>query len=259
MSWHPQGPRAAPTRTSILALPGHSGERGLHIIIAILFLAATCSAPTDAEGAGSGSLSLDAHDSARLDSGQILFRRMQSRSRNVIGGAVMGVINASADKVWEVLNDFNNFNTFMPRIRASFLVDQLALQEVEGRTSWKRKDLEAVIARYRNEKTASDVFYFYNVLDMPSPIPDRYYLLEMTRERRNRHLRWRLVAGNVRSAEGSWSLEAWGGDEPRTLALYTSYSNPGIVLPHFAVRIAIDKTLPGVIEGVRRRVNESMQ
>jgi hypothetical protein len=255
MSWRQQDLRAARTLKT-KPLSGHSDKRDLRIAIAIFFLAAICSASSDVDSAGTALLSLDAHDRAQLESGQILFRRVRSPSRNVIGGIVMGVIDAPADAVWKALNDFNRFETFMPRISTSFLVDQLALQELEKQASWKRDDLESVITRYRQEQIAADVFYFYNVLDMPWPIRDRYYLLEMTRERTNRRLLWHLVVGNVRFAEGSWSLEVWGGDNSRTLALYASHFNPGVALPRFVLRVAVDKTLPGIIEGVRRRVNE---
>ncbi|UCG43380.1 MAG: hypothetical protein JSU73_01820, partial [candidate division WOR-3 bacterium] len=180
---------------------------------------------------------VDPADSARLDRGAILVSRPNSGMRGVAGGQARGVIEAPIGRVWEVLNKSNEFSEYMPRYLVSWLVDSGVLDGLPDEVS--RVGVEKVAESLRLDSWIGDTVYFYNVLDMPFPISDRWYLLRMTRDHASHKIDWTQVVGNTRVNFGSWHLEPLGvGD--RTVATYTTFSDPGIMLPGFVTRIGLD-------------------
>jgi hypothetical protein len=135
----------------------------------------------------------------------------------------------------------------------SWLVDRTALAAVGDRTDWQRSELESVLQEFRAADWPGDTVLFYNVLDMPFPVSDRWYLLEMMRDKATHSISWSQVIGNLKSTAGSWQLAPWL-DGRHTLATYTTVSEPGIALPGFVLDMGLTQSLPCVIKALRKRV-----
>jgi hypothetical protein len=188
----------------------------------------------------------------RLARGEVVVTRLPAGERGTLGGRSQGVVRAPIERVWTVLNESNEFENYMPNFRASWLIDRLVQPEVACRGDWQRGDLERLIAGHRLADWPGDTVLFYNVLDMPFPVSDRWYLLEMWRDRELHTIGWSQLVGNLRTTHGSWELSPWAAGQ--TLATYTTVSNPGISLPRFFLDIGLNQSLPGVIRGLRNRV-----
>lgn len=193
---------------------------------------------------------------ADLAKGRIVVTRARTAGPRILGGKAVGVIDAPVETVWAALGDYNNYPRFMPSLPVAFIVDGRVVAEVKKRQRWSRRQLEALLDKHKLDKPNSDTIYFYQVLNVPSPVRDRWYLLEMKRGPKQHTARWTLVVGNLRDTNGSWELKPFAGGDKRTLATYTTYSDLGFPLPRFILRIGSTQTLPGVIEGLRKRVRE---
>ncbi len=209
---------------------------------------------------GVGKLSAEYNDVSELErdvqQGKIVVTQPEIYYPGVLCGKVMGVIDAPIDQVWMVLSDYNHFYQFLPRLPVTFIVDKKAVDEINQKLHWEREELEAVLDQYRLNEVMSDTVYFYNVLDMPFPVGDRWYLLEMVRFPAQYTVRWRMVLGNMVINDGMWELSPCSNNEFQTLAAYTTCSDSGIELPRFIVNMGLKKSLPDIIKGVRGRIEE---
>ena len=178
------------------------------------------------------------------------------KDNSMFRGSVEGVIQATRDTVWTVLSDYNNYHKFFPRMPVTFIVDEGALEEIGRKQEWKRAEFEALISKYRLEEPAGDIFYFYNVIDMPFPFADRWLLFKMERDPGQYNMYWKMIYGNMLITDGSWELEQYGRNSSETLAVYTTYSKSIIPIPVFIMSIGLNNTLPDIIKGLRRRVSE---
>jgi hypothetical protein len=66
-------------------------------------------------------------------------------------------------------------------------------------------------------------------------------------------VRWKMVTGNMMLNRGSWQLMLHPTDPNKTLAVYTTVSNSGIPIPSFIQRFGLNRSLPNIIRGVRKR------
>jgi len=172
--------------------------------------------------------------------------------KGTLGGQSQGIVRAPIERVWSVLNESNEFENYMPNFLTSWLIDRSAQPAVVCRRDWRRGELERLLADYRLGAWPGDTVLFYNVLDMPFPISDRWYLLEMWRDPGSHTIRWNQLVGNLKMTRGSWELSSWAVGQ--TLATYTTVSIPGISLPRFLLDIGLNQSLPGVLRGLRNRV-----
>lgn len=191
-----------------------------------------------------------------LARGEIVVLKARRRDASLVGGTALGLVDAPLARTWEAVNDFNRFAEFMPRLRVARLVDTSVEKPVRAQERWDRRDLEALIAGHFLARAQSERVLFFNVLDAPFPVRDRWYLLDMQIDADAHRVQWTLITGNLKATEGSWALTAWPDDANRTLAAYTSYSDTGLPLPAFVVRMALTSTLPGVLQGLRRHLAE---
>jgi hypothetical protein len=189
----------------------------------------------------------------QLARGEIVVTRLPAAHKGELGGRSQGVIAAPLDRVWAVLNRSGEFADYMPNFLVSWLVDRAAMGDVEPGRRWQRTELEEAVAEHRLADWPGDTVLFYNVLDMPFPVSDRWYLLEMTRDTAEHSIRWSQLVGNLKSTDGSWQLVPWL-DGMHTLATYTTVSDPGIALPGFVLDVGLSQSLPCVIKALRRRV-----
>ncbi len=188
----------------------------------------------------------------RLARGEVVVTRMPACERGALGGRSQGVVRAPIERVWTVLNESNEFENYMPNFLASWLISRSVQPEVVCRSDWQRGELERLLAGQRLADWLGDTVLFYNVLDMPFPVSDRWYLLEMWRDHVSHTIGWNQLVGNLKMNRGSWELSPWAVDQ--TLATYTTVSIPGISLPRFFLDIGLNQSLPGVIRGLRNRV-----
>jgi hypothetical protein len=196
-------------------------------------------------------------DETGLSQGKIITRQLPAPTCRTYAGQVRGVIDAHVDSVWSVLGDYNRMHEYMPSFPVAFLADSRAVEIVGGQTRWDRGDLEEALAPCRIERLPGDTVYFYNVVDIPFPIPDRWFLLKVIRNPHTHTARWNLVAGNMIANDGSWELSPFRNDSTRTLAIYTTSSDSGIFLPQFVINIAFNCILPSIIKQVRRRMADN--
>jgi hypothetical protein len=191
-----------------------------------------------------------------LREGKIIVTRPGSADPHVLCGRVMGIIDAPIDLVWMALSDYNHFHQFLPRLPVTFIVDKNVMVEINKKPQWNRQELESMLSRHRLHTLNSDTVYFYNVLDMPFPVGDRWYLLKMIREPEKYTVHWSIVTGNMVVNDGSWELTPCSDDPSHTLAVYTTCSDSGVNLPKFIINIGMKKSLPGIITGLRGRVHQ---
>lgn len=89
-------------------------------------------------------------------------------------------------------------------------------------------------------------------LDLPFPLRDRHYLLEVVDEQRDPRCfesRWVSVegSGNIAYTKGRWEILA-RGDE--TLLAYVAEADPGGWVPAFAANWAARRAVPELVENV---------
>jgi len=189
-------------------------------------------------------------EQARLERGEVVASRNRAGG-GILSGTARVIVAAPVERVWAVLLDHSSFAEYMPR----YLVSDMVGQDIADRCraqGWGRAELARAAAVHRLTEWPGDTVYVYNVLDMPFPVADRWYLLEMVRDDASHTIQWNMVAGNMKVNYGGWVLEP--ADADRTLVTYTTCSDPGISLPNFVLDIGLKSALPGVVAGLRKRV-----
>lgn len=200
---------------------------------------------------------LDREIIEKLKKGKVYAQITSLAGSNIFKCRAMGMVYAPREKVWEVLSDYNHFKHFMPNISESFIVHEEAINKIERNKGNQIKDwqnFEKMLMEFRNEKIKGDLLYFYNRFNLPWPLKDRYYILEMWRRPRSYTFYWRLFLGNTRVNDGSWVLMSFNGSKHKTLAIYTLYVDPGISISSALTRMAMKFALPGTINAVRKKV-----
>lgn len=167
---------------------------------------------------------------ASLESGEVAVALRETEGSNVKEGCALGVIEAPLEQVFAVLDDPARFGEFMPHVQVS---------EVEPGDD-------------------GDVLN-HQVLDLPFPIRNRHYTIRLETNHSEEHpdrleIAWTYVpgSGNVEENEGTWTLLRLSAN--RTLAVYRVYTDPGGLIPKWALNRVTRRTLPEVIEAIRRRV-----
>lgn len=171
-----------------------------------------------------------------LDNGEILVHLTEVSGSAVKKATAIAIIDAVPEQVIRVLTDYESFPEFMPYCQ------EVRIEE---------KDKERTRVRYE--------------LDFPWPIGDRHYLLELKSGSESRGdvtvfvNTWTYVpdSGNINDTYGSWEVIPEGPD--RSLVRYTVFTDPGGRVPGWAANVATNVAVPGVIEGVRTRVAETLK
>lgn len=166
-----------------------------------------------------------------LDGEEIAVSLREVEGSDAKEGCALGVIDAPAEQVFAVLDDPGSFGEFMPHVE---------LSEVE--------------------EAAGGVVLNHQVLDLPFPIRNRHYTVRLESRPPAPELpdRWEITwsyvpgSGNVNENEGAWTLLRLSAE--RTLAAYRVHTDPGGLIPKWALNRITRKTLPDVIRAIRRRV-----
>lgn len=163
-------------------------------------------------------------DQDRLARGEVVVRTEKVAGSDMPRAIVRAVIDAPPEKVWALLVDCARYRSTMPRIAASALV-----------------------------KKEGSVAFCRITTDLPFPLPD---LTSLTRAEHTvgdgRWTRtWRLVEGDYKTNEGSWTLTRFGGQEARTLVEYRIHAEPSLPVPKGILASAQTSALPDLIERLR--------
>lgn len=171
---------------------------------------------------------LDEADLARLEDGEVLVRDLPTSDGEGIGVALVGLVDAPPERVWEVMADCDAQDEFLPRITHA---------EVRDRDG--------------------DAHTCELVLDMPFPMDDA----RTTTRQHVRRLpdggyqrRWALSeeSASYRRNRGSWSVHPH--PDGRTLLVSRMELVPKFAVPLWLMRAAQHRQAPRTIEAIRERV-----
>lgn len=152
-------------------------------------------------------------------------------------GVGRGVIEAPPERVFRALTDYAHWSEFMPFLQASDAHPQTDGSVVAG-----------------------------HVMKLPAPTGERRYRVRF-RQRieagpagpagKTWKIEWAYVpgSGNVVAHHGSWTLTGQG--PARTLGLLRLYTDPGGLMPRWAVERGTAETVPWIFHGLRQQVRRS--
>ncbi len=178
---------------------------------------------------------LAADERARLETGEVVIRRLEPSDGRGIGLLAMGLVDAPPDAVWAVMRSCDDQDEYMPRVAYA------AERDRDGAAC-----------------TCDLVF------DMPYPIDD---WRSETRQRERRlpdggwQRSWHLASrdGSYERNHGSWSVRPYapgGGDATRTLLVTRMDLLPKAPLPAWILRAAQTRQAPATFDAIRARVRE---
>lgn len=172
----------------------------------------------------------------------------------------LSVIDASIQKVWAVIHDHNSFKDFMPNMKETILFDPSVLKQALDlkfdHSTADPKMLMDFLKKHRVNEMVNASGYFFNLLDMPWPLKNLWYIIKLTdiKEKNKWQHKWEMVAGNMKSDKGSWTLTPYSDD--KTVVVYIAFADPGIIVPDPFINLATNVTLPGIIRAVKRRIKK---
>ncbi len=172
-------------------------------------------------------------------------------------GEAVGVIDAPRERVWKVICDYNEQKNFMPKLLECFVFRSEGLELIEKANPPDLRKLESQLKQYKTDELDGDVIYIYGMGDFPWPMRDKRYILKVVRDLEDYMTHSTMLIGEMKANESSWELMPYGRDGSKTLARYRILLDPGIPVPGFALRMAVNSTLPEVINAVRRRVKDA--
>jgi coenzyme Q-binding protein COQ10 len=158
-------------------------------------------------------------DLARLRRGKVVVWTTAPERPREVAAAVL--IDAPAERVWEVMVDCPHAPEFVPGMRSCRVLEHAADHEV----------LEHRVK----------VFAF---------LPEVRYTFRAD-YRPDERIDFARTGGDLKAMEGSWRLDRVDG---KTLVLYSVYLDPGFLVPHWVVRHALRSDLPKLLLALRARV-----
>jgi ribosome-associated toxin RatA of RatAB toxin-antitoxin module len=184
----------------------------------VLWVAAAGVATTAARSAAAG-------EEDRLAEGEILILDKEVKGSSVPSVTVKAVVEQPPAKVWEVINDCTQYPKTMVRVKASELIKQ------EG-----------------------NKFTCKVLIDTPFPLSDLSAITEAVHTTGPPvwSRRWKLIEGDYEHNEGSWEISVFRKDPKRSLVIYKVHAVPNIFVPGALQSYVQKKSLPGLIEKLRK-------
>lgn len=163
-------------------------------------------------------------------------------NREVPGSGVrevlaLATINLPASRLFDTVSDYAHYRDFMPYV--------------------KRSEVQSPINDHKKIRV-------YQELDLPWPISNRYYTIELTRDTTQANLghysiTWTLAHEEIpketgvqlKVNNGYWQFCTVG--ENMTFLEYYIHTDPGGMLPQWAVNQANNKAVPDVIHALQHR------
>ena len=171
----------------------------------------------------------------------------------------MGIVYHPIDRVWETLGKYNHYSEFMPNTTVAFLVNPAAIGKFENQNITDWEQFEKEIENYKIDHFGTSPFYFYNRFDVPWPWEDRHFIVKMERNDKEYFSHWIEIIGNTKENKGSWKLIPFQGNNRKTLAIYTLFTDPGIKLSPKLSKIGTKIALPGTIKSLRKRILDEIK
>ena len=171
-----------------------------------------------------------AQSSEALDRGEIFVTSEDVAGFEFPRLVVTAVINAPPEKVFEIVGNCDRFTERMPRVKQSKVLKRSPLShtcQVTVGVPFPMSDLVAI------------------TVDSRKLGPDQWYR------------KWKLAEGVETSYHhnvGGFFLRPFKGDANRTLVRYEIHAIPKGAVPDFVRKSAQKKSLPGMIERIRKEV-----
>jgi ribosome-associated toxin RatA of RatAB toxin-antitoxin module len=159
-------------------------------------------------------------DEDLLRKGEVLFVLEDRGADQIPEGRAAGLIDCPPERVWKLLNDYNNLKNTIPGVVES------RIERVEG-----------------------DVVYYYEQTHVPV-LKDLWYRLRCVQDDRKLEKTMTLVEGSMRYLQSRWSVRPF--DNAKTLAEYTMRCDMGFYLPRWTQRLILHRTVKGFYDGLRK-------
>ena len=177
-------------------------------------------------------VSLEESDWRAIEQGRTFIHLAEEPGSAVKKGVAIAVIDQDPERVFRVVTDNEHFAEFMPRVKSS---------TVEVGTDGSPIN--------------------HQELNLPF-VADREFKVRISNsitERGGERI-WRSAwthvkgFGNIEDTTGSWTLLEYG--EHRTLIIYEVLTDPGGSIPKFLNNLATKRTLPALLDSVRKRARD---
>ncbi|MBI5480278.1 MAG: hypothetical protein HY906_15545 [Deltaproteobacteria bacterium] len=164
-------------------------------------------------------------EDARLAKGEVVVTTRAVKGSDTPETIGKAVIEAAPAKVWGIISRCGDYVRTMPRIKAS-------------------KELSR-----QGNKVVCQV-----TIEMPTPYSNLTATTDVTHtESAPRYARvWKLISGDYKVNSGSWVLTPYKGDAKRTLAVYQVHAEPKAWIPAWIRRKAQQRSLPEMMERLRK-------
>ena len=175
-------------------------------------------------------LTLPAHSSAktkaRLDAGEIIINSKKVPGSEQPMATVMAVVNAPPKRVWGIIANCSDYAKTMVRV-------------VKAQELWVKGKV------HRCKVT----------VDLPFPLSDLTAITDAVHTvvpGKKWERKWNLVEGDYKRNTGSWTLAPFDKASSRTLVIYKMHVEPNVPIPDGIRRAAQRKSLPNLIENLRK-------
>jgi hypothetical protein len=173
-----------------------------------------------------------AQSQSALESGKVFVKTEEVQGSDIPRMVVTAIVDAPPQKIFDLVTDCDKFPGRLPRIK-------------EARTLKKHSD------GHTCEVT----------LGLPFPLSD---LTAVTRDRRKEgpdewYRKWKLVKNvetDYKINNGGFFLKPYQDDPNRTLFVYKVHAEPKTIVPDFLRERAQKKSLPGMVERIRKEVKK---
>jgi len=163
-----------------------------------------------------------------LAKGEILVTSKKRKEFPKPGVKAVGVVKASMERIWPLIDQCGNYTTTMQRVLKS--------------TELSRQD-NIVICEI--------------TVDLPFPLDDitaKTRAVHTVKPGKMYKRQWKLVSGDYEYNEGSWTLVPFGNSTEETLVVYETQVEPTTMIPNSIRNLAQKKTIPALFEHLRDQV-----
>ena len=164
----------------------------------------------------------------QLAKGEILVTSKKRQEFPRPGVKAVGVVKASMERIWPLIDQCGNYTTTMQRVVKS--------------TELSRQD-NIVICEI--------------TVDLPFPLDDitaKTRAIHTVKPGKMYKREWKLISGDYEYNEGSWTLVPFGNSAEETLVVYETQVEPTTMIPNSIRNLAQKKTIPALFEHLRDQV-----
>ena len=167
----------------------------------------------------------DEGELGRLTSGEVVVRTDASggQGNDRVQAAIL--IDGPAETIWKTIHDCRQAREFIPGLKGCRVLD-------------RDKAGEVIEHRMQISRLLPEVKYVFRA-----------------EYQRYRRIDFKRTEGDLREFEGSWVLEAFDPEKPRTLVVYSLFLDAGLLLPQWAAQMILRQDLPEILRSLRNRVS----